>query len=173
MALSTVFHCINSLDNSPLSHSVFPVLFLSYLCGRGDRILPQAQASETLSSLLPAPLAFAARSVIVHRANLIPVPLQASARSSVSGLRAALFNARSFGTPEKKRCEISNYLTKTWLCSHGDEAKIADLASSGYAVKSFPRPSRGGGGGGGGGGITVIVKTNLSSHLTVKAELHP
>ena len=151
MALSTVFHCINSLDNSPLSHSVFPVIFLSYLCGRGDRILPQAQASETLSSLLPAPLAFAARSVTVHCANLTRVPLQASARSSVSGLRAALFNAHSIGTPEK-RCKISNYindnaidlmsLTETWLRSHGDEAKIADLAPSGYAVKSFPRPSR-------------------------------
>ena len=28
MALSTVFHAINSLDHSPLSHSVLPVLFL-------------------------------------------------------------------------------------------------------------------------------------------------
>ena len=28
MALSTVFHSINSPDNSPLSHSVLPVLFL-------------------------------------------------------------------------------------------------------------------------------------------------
>ena len=30
MALSTVFHSINSLDNSSLSHSVLPVLFLPY-----------------------------------------------------------------------------------------------------------------------------------------------
>ena len=30
MALSTVFHSINSLNNSPLSHSIFPVLFLPY-----------------------------------------------------------------------------------------------------------------------------------------------
>ena len=30
MALSTVFHSINSPDNSPLSHSVLPVLFLLY-----------------------------------------------------------------------------------------------------------------------------------------------
>ena len=30
MALSTVFHSINSPDNSPLSHSVVPVLFLPY-----------------------------------------------------------------------------------------------------------------------------------------------
>ena len=31
MALATVFHFINSPDNSPLSHSVLPVLFLPYL----------------------------------------------------------------------------------------------------------------------------------------------
>ena len=30
MALSTVFHSINSPDNSPLSHSVLQVLFLPY-----------------------------------------------------------------------------------------------------------------------------------------------
>ena len=30
MAISTVFHSINSLDNSPLSHSLLPVLFLAY-----------------------------------------------------------------------------------------------------------------------------------------------
>ena len=30
MALSTVFHSINSPDNSPFSHSVLPVLFLPY-----------------------------------------------------------------------------------------------------------------------------------------------
>ena len=145
---------------------------ISVLCGRGNRTLPQAQASETLSSLLSASLASAARSVTVHRENLIRVPLQASARSSVSGLHAALFNARFVDTPEK-RCEISSYindnaidlmfLTETWLRSHGDKAKIADLVPSGYAVKSFPRPFRG-------GGIAVIFRTSLSSHLTVKAD---
>ena len=31
MALSTAFHSINSPDNSPLSHSVFPVLFFALL----------------------------------------------------------------------------------------------------------------------------------------------
>ena len=30
MALSTVFHFVNSPDNSPLSHSVLLVLFLPY-----------------------------------------------------------------------------------------------------------------------------------------------
>ena len=28
MVLSTVFHFMNSFDNSPLSHSILPVLFL-------------------------------------------------------------------------------------------------------------------------------------------------
>ena len=32
MALSTVFHFINSPDNFPLSHSVLPVLVLLYWC---------------------------------------------------------------------------------------------------------------------------------------------
>ena len=31
MALSTVFHSINSPENSPLSHSVLPVLFVPFL----------------------------------------------------------------------------------------------------------------------------------------------
>ena len=31
MAVSTVFHCLISPDNFPLSHSVLPVLFLPYL----------------------------------------------------------------------------------------------------------------------------------------------
>ena len=30
-ALSTVFHSVKPSDNSPLSHSVLPVLFLPYL----------------------------------------------------------------------------------------------------------------------------------------------
>ena len=30
MAFSTIFHSINSPDNSPFSHSVRPVLFMSY-----------------------------------------------------------------------------------------------------------------------------------------------
>ena len=34
MALSTVFHSINSPDNSPLSHSVLPVLILPYWCSQ-------------------------------------------------------------------------------------------------------------------------------------------
>ena len=49
------------------------------------------------------------------------------------------------------------------ILSHGDEAKIGDLAPpSGYAVKSFPDPSRG-------GGIAVIFRSSLLSHLIVKS----
>ena len=36
MALSTVFHSINSPDNSPLSHFVLSVLFLPYLVIKRD-----------------------------------------------------------------------------------------------------------------------------------------
>ena len=32
MGLSTGFHSVNSPDNSPLSHSVLPVLFLRFTC---------------------------------------------------------------------------------------------------------------------------------------------
>ena len=56
-----------------------------------------------------------------------------------------------------KRCEISTYIkdngvdlffvTETWLSAHGDEAKTAELAPSGFDVKSFPRQSRSRGGG--------------------------
>ena len=48
-----------------------------------------------------------------------------------------------------KRCEISTfikdngvdlfYVTETWLSAQGDEAKTAELAPSGFDVKSFPR----------------------------------
>ena len=114
-----------------------------------------------IRSLIRSSCFSAALSVTVHRANLIRVPLLASARSSIWGLRAALFNARFVGTPAN-RCEISNYisknaidltfLTETWLRFHGDEAKIADLAPSatpsspshappvGVALLSFSRP---------------------------------
>ena len=45
-----------------------------------------------------------------------------------------------------KRCEISTFIkdngvdlcfvTETWLCAQGDEAKTAELAPSGFDVKS-------------------------------------
>ena len=33
-------------------------------------------------------------------------------------------------------------MTETWLSAQGDEAKTAELAPSGFDVKSFPRQSR-------------------------------
>ena len=48
-----------------------------------------------------------------------------------------------------KRCNISTFIkdngvdlffvTETWLSAQGDEAKIVELAPSGFGVKSFPR----------------------------------
>ena len=84
----------------------------------------------------------------VNSCNLIHVPLL-SPKTQSRGRTVALFNARSVGTPEK-RTEMSSFildndidllfLTETWLRPCGDEAKCADLAPSGYAVKSSPAP---------------------------------
>ena len=47
-------------------------------------------------------------------------------------------------------------MTETWLSAQGDEAKTAELASSGFDVKSFPRQSRSRG-----GGIATVYKSIL------------
>ena len=44
---------------------------------------------------------------------------------------------------------------------HGDEAKTAELAPSGFDVKSFPRQSRSRG-----GGIATVHKSTLGSSIT-------
>ena len=72
-----------------------------------------------------------------------------------------------------KRCEISTFIkdngvdlffvTETWLSAQGDEAKTAELAPSGFDVKSFPRQSRSHG-----GGIATVYKSTLSSNITFK-----
>ena len=72
-----------------------------------------------------------------------------------------------------KRCEISTFIkdngvdlffvTETWLSAHGDEAKTAELAPSGFDVKSFPRQSRSPG-----GGIATVYKSTLGSSITFK-----
>ena len=51
------------------------------------------------------------------------------------------------------------FLTETWLRLHRDEAKCAGLAPSGYAIKSFHRPLRG-------GGLAVIFRDSLFTSLT-------
>ena len=65
----------------------------------------------------------------------------------------ASFNAQSVkgNFMACKRCEISTFIkdngvdlffvTEIWLSAQGDEAKTAELAPSGFDVKSFPRQS--------------------------------
>ena len=74
-----------------------------------------------------------------------------------------------------KHCEISTFIkdngieiffvTETWPCSHGDEAKTVELAPSGFDVKSFPHQSRSCG-----GGIAAVYKSNLGSSITFKTD---
>ena len=72
-----------------------------------------------------------------------------------------------------KRCEISTFIKdngvdlffvkETWLSAQGDESKTAELAPSGYDVKSFPRQSRTRG-----GGIATVYKFTFGSNITFK-----
>ena len=57
----------------------------------------------------------------------------------------------------------SFFVTETWLSAQGDEAKTAELAPSGFDVKSFPRQSRSRG-----GGIATVYKSTLGSNITFK-----
>ena len=91
----------------------------------------------------------------------------------------ASFNAQSVKGNDMacKRCEISTFIkdngvdlffvTETWLSAQGDEAKTAELAPSGFDVKSFPRQSRSRG-----GGIATVYKkkkkNTLGSNITFK-----
>ena len=87
----------------------------------------------------------------------------------------ASFNAQSVKGNDMacKRCEISTFIkdngvdlffvTETWLSAHGDEAKTAELAPSGFDVKSFPRQSRSRG-----GGIATVYKSTLGSSIRFK-----
>ena len=87
----------------------------------------------------------------------------------------ASFNAQSVKGNDMacRRCEISTFIkdngvdlffvTETWLSAQGDEAKTAELAPSGFDVKSFPRQSRSRG-----GGIATVYKSTLGSNITFK-----
>ena len=87
----------------------------------------------------------------------------------------ASFNAQSVKCIDMacKRCEISTFIkdngvdlffvTETWLSAQGDKAKTAELAPSGFDVKSFPRQSRSRG-----GGIATVYKSTLGSNITFK-----
>ena len=57
-------------------------------------------------------------------------------------------------------------MTETWLSVQGDEAKTAELAPSGFDVKSFPRQSQSRG-----GGISTIYKSILGSNITFKTKI--
>ena len=54
-------------------------------------------------------------------------------------------------------------MTETWLSAQGDEAKTAELATSGCDVNSFPRQSQSHG-----GRIATIYKSNLRSNIKFK-----
>ena len=87
----------------------------------------------------------------------------------------ASFNAQSVKGNDMacKRFEISTFIkdngvdlffvTETWLSAQGDEAKTAELAASGFDVKSFPRQLRSRG-----GGIATVYKSTLGSSITFK-----
>ena len=76
-----------------------------------------------------------------------------------------------------KRCEISTFIkdngadlffvTETWLCAQGDEAKSVELAPSGFDVKLFPRQWRSRG-----GANATTYKSILGSNITFKTKLH-
>ena len=55
------------------------------------------------------------------------------------------------------------FICNIWLSAQGEEAKTAELALSGFDVKSFPRQSRSRG-----GGIATVYKSTLGSSITFK-----
>ena len=100
---------------------------------------------------------------------LIQVPISTS-NSKSNELAICHFNAQSVGrTKAKLRSAIVEYildnnldmmfLSETWLHARGDEAICADLTPNGYALRSFPRPSKG-------GGIAVIFRNCLGPNLS-------
>ena len=73
----------------------------------------------------------------IQKGNLIYI----DAEKQGTGFSVCVFNAQSVG-PRDKRTEIVKYicdecvdmfLTETWMRSHGDEAKYADLKPPGYS----------------------------------------
>ena len=100
----------------------------------------------------------------IQKGNLIYIDAKKQdTRSSV-----CVFNAQSVG-PRDKRTEIVEFicdecidimfLKGTWITSHGDEAKYADLTPPGYSLRSFPRATRG-------GGLAVILRDNFPVTIT-------
>ena len=140
---------------------------------RSDNINALPLSSQTTGTLPNSTAATGLSDNHRHR-DLISVSLQPDSQSFNAGFRTALFNAQSVGSSEK-RAEISTYvsdngidllfITETWLNPRGDEAKIADLAPSGYSARSFPRRSHG-------GGLAVIFRDTLATNLTFKTKFN-
>ena len=58
-------------------------------------------------------------------------------------------------------------MTETWLSAQGDKAKTAELAPSGFDVKSLPLQSRSRG-----SGIATIYKSTLGNNITFKTKFY-
>lgn len=96
-------------------------------------------------------------------ANLVDIKSSSRDRLSV-----CVFNAQSVGK-KSKRIDIVEFirdenvdimfLTETWLKTHGDESKHADLTPAGYCLKSLPRATRA-------GGVAVLVREHFPVVIT-------
>ena len=69
-------------------------------------------------------------------------------------------------TSIKKIIELTSLATKTWLSAQGDEANNAELATSGFDVRSFLRQSRFRS-----SGITNMHKSNIGLSITFKTDI--
>ena len=104
---------------------------------------------------------------------MINVPILSSPESRFfnNSIRISLFNARSIGT-SVKQSEINIFIldhqidvffiVETWLKAVGNEAKIADLTPSGYAMRSFPRANRD-------GGLAIIAQSHILQNIAFKS----
>ena len=98
-----------------------------------------------------------------QKGNLIYI----DAKKQNTCFSVCVFNAQSVG-PRDKRNEIVEFIcvecndmfwTETWMRSHGDEAKYADLTPPGYSLRSFTRATSG-------GRLAVILRDNFPVTIT-------
>ena len=105
--------------------------------------------------------------------GLVAIPADTHLHFNTRSTRIVIAQSVKGNDMACKRCEISTFIkdngvdlffvTETWLSAQGDEAKTAELAPSGFDVKSFPRQSRCRG-----GGIATVYKSTLGSNITLK-----
>ena len=81
--------------------------------------------------------------VVTHR----KVASFTSMQRNKTRISVCVFNAKSVGPRDKcteiveficDECIAIMFLTETWMRSHGDEAKYADLTPPGYSLRSYP-----------------------------------